>query len=300
MSAATPTVGHMLEIWTPDPGLFATCAAAAAVYLWGSVRSRAHWPWLRSASFIAGLLVLLLALLSGIDAYADELLSVHVVQHLLLILIAPALLLWGAPVRLALSACGPGGRRAIGAILRRRWVRLLTRPAFGFALFTLVMLSTHLTGIYEAALRDQLVHAFEHAAYFWAGVIFLLPLLGADPVPHPPGAIARFSWLMGAMVVMFIPAALLMFDERVLYPFYVAPARVLHRSALTDQHSAGVIMSVDGGIVMAVLAIVIAMQAMIAEERRQRRRDLYLHGESEDERLEHQPGVAARGGLAGT
>ena len=63
------------------------------------------------------------ALLSGIDQYAEELLSVHVVEHLLLILAAPALILWGAPVRLALSACSPAGRRAIGALLRQRWVR---------------------------------------------------------------------------------------------------------------------------------------------------------------------------------
>ena len=137
---------------------------------------------------------------------------------------------------------------------------LLTRPACGFALFTVVVLATHLTGVYEAALRDQTVHAFEHAAYFWSGTLFLLPLLAADPIPHPPGAIARFSWLMAAMTVMSIPPALFLFDEHVRYPFYLAPARALHVSALADQQTAGMMMLLAGGVVMAVLAIVVAMK----------------------------------------
>jgi cytochrome c oxidase assembly factor CtaG len=282
MSTAAPTLARLLGSWQLDPGVLAVCAATAALYGSGVVRSPKHWPLWRTAAFMAGLLVLMTALLSGIDPYSDELLSVHVVQHLLLILAAPALLLWGAPVRLALSACSPAGRGAIGAVLRQRWVRVLTRPACGFALFTIVMLGTHLTGLYEVALKDQTVHAFEHAAYFWSGLIFLLPILAADPVPHPPSAIARFCWLMAAMTVMFIPAALFMFDEHVRYPFYLAPARALHRSALADQHAAGMIMLFAGGITMAALAIVVAMEAMIHEERRQRRRDTYMYADGED------------------
>jgi cytochrome c oxidase assembly factor CtaG len=87
---------------------------------------------------------------------------------------------------------------------------------------------------------------------------------------------------MAAMTVMFIPAALFMFDEHVRYPFYLAPARALHRSALADQHAAGMIMLFAGGITMAALAIVVAMEAMIHEERRQRRRDTYMYADGED------------------
>jgi len=282
MRTAAPTLARMLGSWQLDPGVLAACAATAWLYGGGVVRSGKHWPWMRSASFIAGLLVLMTALLSGIDAYSDELLSVHVVQHLLLILLAPALLLWGAPVRLALSAYSPAGRGRIGAVLHHRWMRLLTRPAFGFTLFTIVVLATHLTGLYEVALQDQTVHVFEHAAYFWSGALFLLPILAADPVPHPPGAIARFCWLMAAMTVMFIPAAVFMFDEHVRYPFYLAPARALHSSALSDQHAAGMIMLFAGGVAMAALAILVAMEAMILEERRQLRRDSYLYADGEE------------------
>jgi len=278
VSAQPPTLAHLLGAWTVDPVLLGVCAAAAALYVWGMVRSRRRWPAWRLASFTCGLLVLALVLLSGIDRYAEELLSMHVVEHLLLILAAPALILWGAPVRLALSACPPAGRHAIAGLLRGRAVRLLIRPAGGFALFTLVVLGTHMTGVHEAALRNQTIHACEHAACFWSGMLFLAPLLAADPIPHEPSAIARFSWLMAAMVVMSLPAGVFLFDAHVRYPFYLAPARVLHTSALADQRSAGMLMLVGGGLAMGALAIVVAMGAMIAEERRQQRRDAHLHG----------------------
>lgn len=275
MSAQPLTLSRLLGDWTLDPLLLCALCFAGALYGWGAIRCRTHWPVRRTTSFVAGLFVVALALLSGIDRYADELLSMHVLEHLLLILIAPVLLLWGAPVRLALSASPPPGRRAIAALLRSRTVHVLTRPACGFVLFTVVVLGTHLTGVYEAALRNQAIHACEHAAYFWSGLLFLAPLLAVDPIPHPPGAIARFSWLMAAMVVMALPAGVFLFDGHVHYPFYVAPAHALHTSALTDQRTAGVLMLVGGGVVMGVLAIVIAMSAMLAEERRQKRRDGY-------------------------
>ncbi len=276
MSTSSPTLAHMLGTWTVDPLVLGACCGAGALYLWGALRSRRHWPVWRTASFLSGLLTVLLALLSGIDVYADELLSVHVVQHLLLIVLAPTLILWGAPLRLALGASPAAGRRAIAGLLRVRALRLLTRPACGFTLFTAVVLGTHMTGLYEAALRNGALHACEHLAYFSSGLLLLLPLLAADPIPHPPGAIARFCWLMAAMVVMSVPAALFLFDENARYPFYLAPARALHVSALSDQRAAGMLMLVAGGVAMGVLAIVVAMGAMLAEERRQQRRDAYL------------------------
>lgn len=275
MSAQPPTLARLLGTWTLDPVLLCVLGMAAGLYVWGMCRARLPWPIWRAVSFLAGLVVLALALMSGIDQYADELLSVHVIEHLLLILLAPMLLLWGAPVRLALSASTPAARRVLSVVLRSRPVRLLTRPACGFVWFTVVVLATHLTGAYEAALRDRTLHALEHAAYFWTGTLFLLPLLAADPIPRPPGAIARFSWLMAAMLVMSMPAGVFLFDEHVRYPFYLAPARALHVSALADQQTAGMLMLVAGGVVMGVLAIVIAMSAMLAEERRQQRRDHY-------------------------
>lgn len=292
MKTPTPTLGRLLGEWQLDPAVLGVCATAALLYGYGAIRSRRAWPLGRSVAFLAGLGVLVTALLSGIDSYSEKLLSLHVIQHLLLILLAPALLLWGAPVRLALSSSSPAARTRIGRLLRRPSARLVTRPAFGFALFTAAVLATHLTGVYELALRNATAHSFEHAAYFWCGIVFLLPLVAADPVPHPPGAIVRFSWLMGAMTVMALPAALFIFDEHVRYPFYLAPARALHRSALADQHTAGMVMLFAGGTAMALLAIVVSMEAMVREERRQLRRDAYLYPEDAQPRAGEPADVA--------
>jgi cytochrome c oxidase assembly factor CtaG len=275
MTHAEPTLARLLGSWSADPGLIALLAITAGSYLFGVTRARRGWRVWRTSSFLAGLLVLALALLSGIDRYADELLSVHVSQHLLLVLVAPALLLWGAPVRLALAGSPRRGRAVLGGVLSSRAVRTLGRPLVGFTVFSVAVLATHLTGLFELALEHPLVNAFEHALYFWAGVWLLAPLIGADPLPHRPGAVARFCWLMGAMVAMAIPGALLTFAPTVRYAFYLKPARALGRSALADQHLAGAIMWVGGGIAVFALALGVAMSAMLAEERRQRRRELH-------------------------
>jgi putative membrane protein len=269
------SLAHLLSRWSLDPGLLVVLCALAAAYLLGAARA-SRWPPIRTASFLSGLVVLALALMSGIDRYADELLSIHVAQHLLLILLAPALLLWGAPVALVLQAARKRAtRQAIGATLHRRWVRLVVHPAFGFAVFTAVVLCAHLTGLYELALRDPLLHYGEHAAYLWSGLLLLVSLVGSNPIPIRLGGMARFTWLMAAMTVMAVPAGLFLFAGHPLYRAYVAPALELHRSALADQRAAGVVMLLGGGLLMGTLAAAIAMRAMVAEERRQRRRDEY-------------------------
>jgi putative membrane protein len=277
MSAAQPTLGHLLSSWSLDPGLAAALALAGALYLHASTR-RPGWPARRALSFLAGLGVLALALASGIDAYAEQLLSLHMIQHLLLSLLAPALLLYGAPVRLALGAGSPALRRFLARMLASRLVRLLTQPAVGLALFALVQLATHLTGLFELTLEDPWLHELEHAAFFASGLLLLAPLIAADPLPHAPAPLARFAWMMGAMTAMAVPGALLTFEASVRYGSYAAPARALGRSALTDQHVAGAIMWVGSGIAMFALALAVAMAAMLAEERRQRRRELHLDG----------------------
>jgi putative copper resistance protein D len=277
MTAAQPTLARLLGSWSADPGLIAALAITGGAYLLGMARAPRGWPVRRTSSFLGGLFVLGLALLSGIDRYADELLSVHMTQHLLLVLVAPALLLCGAPVRLALAGSPPRGRVALSGVLSSRAVRTLGRPLVGFTVFSLAMLAMHLTGFFELALEHPPIHILEHALCFWAGLSLLATLIGADPLPHRPGPVARFCWLMGAMVVMAIPGALLTFAATVRYGFYLKPARALGHSALADQHLAGAIMWIGGGIVMFALALSVAMGAMLAEERRQQRRE--QHGE---------------------
>ncbi len=275
-----PTLRHLLGEWSFDPALSAVLALGGGLYGLGMIRvrrlGRGGWPSWRAACFGTGLITVAVALESGVDRIGDEaLLSVHTAQHMLLALLAPALLLCGAPVRLALAAGTRPLRVALAAALSSRAVTLLTRPLTGCLLFAAVMLVTHLRVVFEAALDRSTLHALEHAAYFWSGILLLAPLIAADPLAHPPGALARFCWLMAAMTAMAVPGALLTFAEGVSYPFYLAPAHALGRSALSDEHLAGAIMWVGGGLAMFALALTLAFVAMLEEERRQRRRERY-------------------------
>jgi cytochrome c oxidase assembly factor CtaG len=272
MRAGGPSLSELLGSWAFDPWLLVLLAGTAVLYGIGVWRA-GHWPPGRSLAFLAGLTVLAFALLSGVDRYSDRLLSVHMLQHLLLMLVAPALLCAGAPVRLGLRASGRGGRVAIVGMLGSRAVRVLARPASGFTVFAIVVLVTHLTGVFQLALEHPLLHELEHAVLFWSGALLLAPLIAADPVPRPPGPIARFCWLMEAMTAMAIPGALLTFATGVRYHYYLTPTRALGHSPLGDEHLAGAIMWVGGGLAMFALALTLAMRAMFAEEARQRRRE---------------------------
>jgi putative membrane protein len=271
----SPSLGRLLGTWNLDPGLISVLAGSAAGYLLAARRVRGGWPRLRSASFLAGLAIVATALLSGVDTYADYLLSVHMLEHMLLMMVAPVLLLFGAPVRLALAASRRRGRRAIATLLHSRAAALATRPAFGTTLLCTVMLVTYLTGLFELSLRNQTVHGLEHAAFFCSGMLCFAPLVAADPLPRAPGPLARFAWLMVVMTAMVVLGALLSFDSTVRYPYYLGPARALHVSALADQQLAGVLMWFGGGIFGAALMLGLVTNALFAEERRQRRRDGY-------------------------
>lgn len=274
-----PTLSRLLSQWSFDPVVVLALLAAAALYLVGMQRVGSRWPRWRAASFLAGLAALALALLSAIDSYAEALLSMHMVQHLLLSLVAPALLLAAAPFGLGLRAGGPRLRPVLATVLTSGAARVLARPAVGLALFAATMLVSHLTGVFELALSDPLVHALEHGAMFWTGILFLAPLIAADPLPHPPSPLARFCWLMAGMTAMAVPGALLTFARTVRYPHYVHTAQLLGRSALADQQVGGAIMWVGGTLAMFALALYVSFEAMLAEERRARRRESYESSE---------------------
>jgi putative copper resistance protein D len=275
VTARPPSAADLFGVWSADPALIAALAALAALYVAAVLRTRGSWPVLRTASFLAGVGVAALAFLSGIDAYADRLLSVHMVQHMLLLVVVPVLLLSGAPVRLALAAGGRRGRRRMRVLLHSPAIRIASRPAFGVGLFCAVVLATHLTGFFELALRNGTVHELEHAAYVGAGLVCFAPLLAVDPLPRPPGPLARFAWLMLVMTVMTVVGAVLAFAPTLRYPYYLGPARTLHVSALADQHLAGVVMWVGGGVLGSALMLIVVMRALLEEERRQQRRDRY-------------------------
>ena len=258
--------------WTLSPSVTMPAAAAAVLYLVCVRRVGGAWPARRTVSFLAGIASVVVALESGIDAYDDQLLSIHMWQHMLLLLVAPLGLLGGRPSILALRALPPARRRGVArAVARTRW---LTSPAPALVLFAAVVILTHLPAFYDAALRHAAVHDLEHVLYLVAGLLVWSPLLDADPAPaRRLDGLGRLAYLIVAMMPMALVGAYLNRHATLYYPAYGPPARALGTSALNDQSQAGAIMWVVGNVIMVAVGLWTAVAAMVAEERRQTARE---------------------------
>jgi putative copper resistance protein D len=250
---------ELLTQWAPEPILLALLVAALA-YVDAARRAR-HWPARRTAAWLAGLLAIAVALASGVEAQDTRLLSAHMLQHLLLTVVAPPLLLVGAPVTLALRRLPQATGARIARGLRGRALRAICHPVAALLAFVAVMAATHLTGLYELAARRPLVHVAEHGAYFLTALVFWAPLLAPAPAPHRLGPIGALAYLMAAMPPM-VAIGLLLAADTLRYPLYAGPG------ALADQHLAAALML--AGAILPALAVTFGVlwPALLREERR--------------------------------
>ncbi len=209
------------------------------------------------------------AALVGSAFVGDRTLSSHMVEHGLIVLVAAPLFAASAPVRTVLRSGPRPIRRGLASVLRRPAFRAVAHPLTAWLLFVAVMLGTHLTPFFDAAERHAGLHVLEHWLYFASALLFWMTLIEADPLPHRAGWVGRMLALLFAMPAMSLVGILLLQDERVRYPAYAGPG------ALADQHEAGRIMWLGGALVSAVLVFAVGWASLLAEERRQRRRDRY-------------------------
>lgn len=272
-AAPVPSFPGVLWHWSAPVPVVVMLVPTACLYI-AAARSvrRSHeanpFPPGRQVAFLAGLGVVAVALMSPVDEYSTTLLSVHMVQHVLLVFVAAPLLLAGAPVTLALRAAPPGlRRRFLHPLLESRALRLFTHPLVSWLLFATVMWGTHFSGLFGKALDDPFVHGLEHAIFLVSALLFFLPVLGIDPgarrMPHPARALYMF---LGMPQNTFLSVAILS-AGRVLYPHYEGVPRSWGPTPLQDQRTAAGIMWVAGD--LALLAGVIVVMAMWArhEER---------------------------------
>ena len=263
---ALPTL--LFTHWRADWPLDLAGALYLALYGWGVVRVRGRWPVGRTLCFVAAVAGGLCALQSGLDSWDGRLLSVHMAQHLLLLLVVPLLLAEGRPQILALRAL-PGSRRrplARGMEHLSRWAR----PWVCLGLFTLVVLVTHLPAFYDLTLRHPAVHDGEHALYLLAGLAVWWPLQDADPAPaHRLDGLGRLVYLLGTIPAMALVGTILNRDTSIAYPAYGPPARALGVSAVLDQQQAGALMWVGGGTATVCVGLWLVWRALVREERRQ-------------------------------
>jgi putative copper resistance protein D len=254
------TLHSALTSWQFAPVVTVAVSVLAVLYLWGVARVRRDhparpWPLVRTAAFAGGLATVVIATESSVGVYDDTLFSVHMVQHLLLIMVAPAFLVAGRPVMLLLHASGNPLHTWTKRAIRSRVVTALTCPPVAAAIYAATIIGTHLTSFMNTVLTHEQVHNGEHVLYLVAGYLYFLPLLGSEPIKWKMSFPSRFLLLALTMPVdTFVGVVLLQVDHE-MFPAYAAAGRTWGPSLVGDLHQGGAIMWVGGDALMFALML---------------------------------------------
>jgi putative membrane protein len=234
--------------WNWEPSILIGLAGQAGAYLAcvGPLRGRfagsAPVPPARVQTFLLGVLVMFIALVSPLDILGDRyLLTAHMVQHLLITLVAPPLLLLGTPRWLLRPLLIPRFALPIG-----RW---LTSPLVAFVLFNATFALWHVPAFYDAALRSLPIHILEHVTMFATATLTWWPIFSPlDELPRLSEP-AQCVYLFFESLPPTILGALITFSGAVLYPTYRDAPRIWGLSPLDDQQVGGLIMWIPGALV---------------------------------------------------
>ncbi|HEX3540413.1 MAG TPA: cytochrome c oxidase assembly protein [Acidimicrobiales bacterium] len=254
-----------------EPASAAVIGLVAWWYLSAARRLGARgrrWPGRRTAPFVAGLLVLVLATQGGVAAQDTTSFTAHVLQHLMLGMIAPVLLALGAPVTLALQSSNRDLRSRLIKILHSGPVKALTHPVTAWAAFGGSMFALYFTGLYAATLRSVALHDVVHLAFATAGCLFFWPVVGLDPTPHRMAYGARMLYVLVALPFHTIIGVALVTQTKLIAPGL----------NLTDQQTGAAILWTAGELLGLIAMMIVAAQWMTAEEREAIRQDRRLAG----------------------
>ncbi len=247
--------------WEFAPVVTAGVIVAAAIYLVGVVavrrrRPRGQWPLRWTASFLAGNAVIVIATQSSLGAYDDVLFWIHMVQHVLLLMVAPPLLLLGRPVTLLLHATRNPVHAMVKRIVRSAPVNVITFPLVGVLVYIATVVGTHLTGFMNVSLQHPVVHDLEHVLYLVVGYLYFLPLIGREPIRWRLSFTTRLFLLVLAMPVDTFTGVVLTQTNHALFPAY-AGRRDWGPSLVADLHAGGAVMWIGGDFVMLVMLLVL-------------------------------------------
>ena len=256
--------------WAGDPALAWVLGAATLYWLGGRHNQRRHPSaadrW-RTTSFAAGLATIVVALNSPIHGSADELLWVHMVQHILLVLVAPPLLALARPWNRMWHCLPLGFRRPTARMVAqsprlaplRRIAHLLGEPVPSWLLFNVTFVAWHLPVAYDATLDSQPIHVLEHATFFGTALLFWTRVIDSPPWRSALGDVGRAIYVGLALVVSWVLAIVLALATSPLYAPYADQAgQPGGISALADQHLAAGMMWVPGSIPFTIAIVFLA------------------------------------------
>jgi|GraSoi2013_115cm_1033766.scaffolds.fasta_scaffold01231_5 cytochrome c oxidase assembly factor CtaG len=261
----------LLRSWSAPLGINLALCIFVLVYARGWFRLRIAFPNLlsiwRLAAFLGGIVSIWIAIGSPLEALDDLSLSVHMVQHLLLMAIAPALILLGAPVVPLLRGLPRSmTRNTVSPFLRWapiKWLSgFVTHPAFCWLAAMFALIGWHVPVVFGLALRWDWLHELEHACFFGTGLLFWWPVV------QPWPSIARWPrwsiplYLFSATLPCDVLSAFLTFCDRVVYSSYLSAPRVFGIAPLQDQECAAALMWVCVTVIFLVPAVIVTLEIL--------------------------------------
>jgi cytochrome c oxidase assembly factor CtaG len=285
--------------WQSAPAVSCAVAVAAVLYCWGAIRvARRHparpWPAWRTACFLGGLAIIVVALQSGVGSYDDVLFWDHMVQHLMLIMIAPPLLILGEPITLLLHASRNPVHTWVKRAVRSRLASFLTWPVFGFAAYTAAVLGAHLTSWATLIDQNAVAHESEHLLFILAGYLFFLPVLGREPIRWRLSYPVRLGLLALIMPVDTFTGVVLGYAGASAPGAPQGPRPAWAPTPVADLHAGGAVMWVGGAAVM--FALIMLLFGMWATDPR---RSVASKGWLEAARRSAVPAAAGEGAARG-
>ncbi|MBL1068130.1 cytochrome c oxidase assembly protein [Streptomyces sp. 7-21] len=265
-----------------DPVFLAGCLVTLALYAWGVLRLRLRgdtWNPGRTAAFTLGVLSVALVTCTRLNDYGMVLFSAHMVQHMVISMVSPILMLLGAPVTLLLRAlpAAPRGRRGpreiVVAFLHSRYVRLITTPLVTISLFIASLYALYFTPLFDALMGSRVGHLAMMLHFLAVGLVFFWPIMGVDPGPRRPSHLMRMLELFATMPFhAFFGIALMMASAPMVGTFDSPPAS-LATDAVSDQNAAGGIAWAFSEIPAVIVLVALVIQWYVSEQRRARRLD---------------------------
>lgn len=234
-----------------------------------TVRRRGdRWPVLRTVSFVAGLAVVGYATLGGLGVYSHVLFSAHMVSHMLLSMVAPILLVAGAPITLALNALpgsdvrgGQGPRQILAAVLQSRPAAVLSHPLVTAFLFVGSLYAVYYTGLFEWLMSNHLGHAWMEVHFLVTGYLFYESLVGIAPVPHRLPYLGRLGLLLVvAPFHAFFSIGLMSATTPVAQGFYSQLDRPYATDLLADQNRGGSLSWAIGEVPILMVVVILLFQ----------------------------------------
>ncbi|EKX65613.1 cytochrome c oxidase assembly protein [Streptomyces ipomoeae] len=275
------TLGRGLQ-WSADPFFLVACLVGLGLYAWGVVRLRRRgdaWPVGRTVAFVVGVLLVLLVTCTKLNDYGMVMFSVHMVQHMVISMLAPIVLLLGAPITLALRALPVAGqgrkgpRELLLTLLHSWYMKIVTHPAFTIPMFIASLYALYFTPLFDFLMGSTPGHIVMMVHFLMVGLFFFWPIMGVDPGPHRPGHLMRMLELFAGMPFHAFFGIALMMASTPMVKSYENPPASLGIDALADQNAAGGIAWAFSEIPSVLVLLALLFQWYGSEQRQARRKD---------------------------